>query len=65
MRYEIRTFEVVCDRCKKTEIVHSKWSWCDLPEGWNIEDVHGCGMTNYTRTDDLCPECLKKNKDRQ
>ncbi len=60
MRTEVKTFIVTCDRCKKTEIVTSKWSHCDLPEGWDTEDVHDCGSTGYTRTDDICSDCLKK-----
>lgn len=62
---ELKTFKVCCDMCKKTEIVCSTWSWADLPKGWGTSKVHDCGLTGYTKTDDLCPECLKKSEDKQ
>lgn len=61
MRQRIRTFKITCDRCRETTaIVQSRWRDGELPEGWDTEDVHDCGMTGYTRSDDLCPKCLEK-----
>lgn len=57
---QIKTFKVICDLCQRTEIIHSNLSYCNLPKDWGTKDVHNCGMTDYTRIDHLCPECLKK-----
>jgi len=58
VRTEIRTFEVTCDQCKASAIVYSKRSPCDLPNGWDTEIVHNCGLTNYDKEIDLCEMCL-------
>lgn len=34
-----------------------------LPEGWKRRAVHGCGMTNYTRHDELCPVCFVRHEE--
>lgn len=62
MRIQIKTFKVKCDRCDRTEVVSAQYKEGALPKDWGTEDVHNCGMTDYTRTDDLCPDCLKKVK---
>ena len=64
MKHEVKVFRYTCDRCGKTTDVTRREYDYSLPKGWGHEDVHNCGMTNYTRTDDLCSNCLKKlNKD--
>lgn len=62
MRIKLKTYKVKCDRCEATEVVMAQHEFDALPKGWGTEDVHDCGMTGYTRTDDLCPNCLKKSK---
>ena len=64
---EVVTWEVFCDYCRKTEIVTSKESRGGpvsqrhpLPRGWMYHEVRGCGMTGYTRRDELCPDCYNE-----
>lgn len=58
---EVKTYKVTCDRCGEVEtFVREEYSFNTLPKGWGHDDVHDCGLTGYTRTDDLCPKCLKK-----
>lgn len=57
---EVKTFKVICDRCGGDQTFVREEYGPSLPTGWGHEDVHDCGMTGYTRTDDLCPNCLKK-----
>ena len=45
-----------CDCCGTTEDVDDY----DLPEGWKKHQQHNCGLTNYSRTIDLCEECYPK-----
>ena len=60
MIIEVKTYRVKCDRCNKsTTITRGEYDH-KLPKGWGHADVHDCGLTGYTRTDDLCPTCLKK-----
>lgn len=62
MKKEVRVFEYTCDRCGTSTKVTRKEYDFSLPKGWGHADVHDCGLTGYTRTDDLCPKCLAKSK---
>jgi hypothetical protein len=66
MRIELKTFRLNCDSCNKVTIVQDVKCYdverASLPDGWTQEESHGWGMTNYSRTEDLCPDCSKKNK---
>jgi hypothetical protein len=55
---EIKTFQWRCDWCRRTEAQVA--TSASLPEGWWRVEVHNCGSTNYTRTDELCPRCWVK-----
>lgn len=61
---ELKTFEVTCDRCRKSVTVMASRDH-QAREKVKFEQVavHGCGMTDYTRYDDVCPECAKKESD--
>jgi hypothetical protein len=58
MIQEVKTFKVTCDRCRAEVIVHGVR--CELPKDWGTETSSGWGMTDYTRTEELCPLCLRK-----
>lgn len=63
MRRKVYQVQVTCDRCQK-EVIHQRVQYvgASLPAGWGVETVSGCGMTDYTRHDDLCPDCLMHAK---
>lgn len=60
MQRQIKTYEWVCDQCRKETIVQGE----KKPEGWGTRTVYDCGLTGYTSHDDLCPDCWKKHKER-
>ena len=66
MNYEVKTYKFICERCQKIEFVRDVSSW-QRPVTWVALEVNDCGLTNYTRFDDLCPDCSsfikKKVKD--
>lgn len=63
MRLQLTKWLIRCERCRVEVIVEGTDNIRpSLPEGWKSVPVHGCGMTGYTRWDDLCPECIKKDK---
>ena len=63
MRTEMHTFKVSCDNCHDAVMVSSNSSYgCSLPEGWTSGATHDCGLTGYTRWDDLCPKCKGDSK---
>ena len=56
MRMALKLEWLQCDRChKKVQVCQHEY-----PAGWTTRQVHDCGMTGYTRKDDLCPDCSKK-----
>lgn len=61
MTKELKIWQFTCDgaNCSHTEMVFSMWH--KLPSGWGTREVGGCGMTNYTKTEELCPECYEKH----
>lgn len=58
---EIKTFEIVCDRCKKSIIMHGQYA--SVPKNWNYFETYDCGLTGYTRRDLLCPDCQEKKNE--
>lgn len=59
-RRDLRSSRYMCDICHKLgPIVHSEY-YPGPPKGWGGRTLHNCGLTNYTRDEDLCPKCLKK-----
>ncbi len=61
-RIHVKRWEIRCDgwpACDVSVFVDSART-PDLPEGWATRKVHDCGITGYTRTDELCPACLAK-----
>lgn len=56
---QLKTYRLTCERCGMS-IVLAGTSQPDLPSGWTRQDEHGCGLTGYTRTLDLCPACDPK-----
>jgi hypothetical protein len=64
MKQEVKVYQYTCDRCGKSAKVTRREYDFNPPKGWGRDDVHDCGLTGYTRTEDLCPACVKKlNKD--
>ncbi len=55
MRREFSTVEWTCDRCGAVQVVQGYRP--QAPADWQTVAVHGCGMTGYTRHDDICPRC--------
>lgn len=57
---KIQQFEISCDTdgCRSSEVYFG--DNYDKPTGWKQLSVHNCGLTGYTRVDDLCPKCSKK-----
>ena len=65
MKREIKTFEVECDHCHATAIVNvTPRSSSDLPDKWGYYTSHGWGMTDYSRSEELCPKCLEQVKNK-
>ncbi len=62
MNRELKLIEYTCDCCRKTKTVQKVQYDYKLPEGWGLMPVHDCGMTGYTKWEELCPECLSKEK---
>jgi hypothetical protein len=63
VNYELKNYKFICDYCKKVEFVREVYSW-ERPKGWNSIETHGWGMTNYSRHEDLCPDCTQKEYDK-
>lgn len=61
MHYELKTVRWTCDACK-TSLKNQSRHEDDYPKGWGSREVRDCGSTGYTRYDELCPDCLKKEK---
>lgn len=57
---EIKTFEIECNYCHKKVVMQQRYE--RLPEGWGQIEVRNCGLNDYTRYDDACPECLRKHE---
>lgn len=55
---ELKTWRLICDECKMEWIVHSIFR-PSLPNGWGTREIGGCGLTGYTMTEELCPDCYK------
>ena len=58
MRTPILWEELECARCPKKVKVRQG----DTPSGWGTVETHDCGLTGYTRTDEVCPQCLAARK---
>jgi hypothetical protein len=56
---EIKTFEIECSDCHSKETFHG--TKYDKPSGWGVVTVGPCGMTDYYRGEDLCPDCMEKH----
>ena len=59
MNCEVKTFKFTCDICKEVVFVRDVMFY-ERPKGWKIIESHDCGMTGYTRYDDVCLECCLK-----
>lgn len=46
-----------CDWCHATTVVDDDAK----PEGWGVVTLTDCGLTGYTREDDVCRACLSKH----
>jgi hypothetical protein len=63
MIHSIKTFQFVCDLCKATAQLETHEHHNDQPRygvrppEWVKKESDGWGMTDYTRTLDLCPAC--------
>ena len=62
MKRELKTFEFECDYCHRKVIIQGYD--VNLPEGWTRKKVGGCGMTGYTRQDEICSKCTIEYKDK-
>ncbi len=60
----ICTFEITCDGpCKRTAIASGRSEEAAyIVAGYERFLVHGCGLTNYTRENWLCPSCAEKER---
>ena len=59
MLRKIYKIEAECDVCHKKVIFERVGKYGNkLPERWGYHEVTGCGLTDYTRVDELCPDCL-------
>lgn len=54
MKRELKTYEFKCDWCKTAVVSHQR------PADWITHTVHDCGMTGYSRDEDLCAACAAK-----
>jgi len=54
---ELKTFQFTCDKCGKKETTQA--IFFTRPAGWDTEESHGWGLTNYSRTLDFCPKCKR------
>jgi hypothetical protein len=61
MNWEVKTIKFKCDMCDKIEFVRDVSNF-RRPDGWGYSKTYDCGLTHYTRDNDLCPECLRKEK---
>lgn len=62
--YEVKGWKFMCDICRTwSEIIFSTHS-PELPEGWGRRTLHNCGLTDYTRKETLCPDCVQKYGDK-
>lgn len=51
----IREFEWKCDHCQRVEKVKGVKN--KRPQGWTVQSVGPCGMTDYFRDEDWCDLC--------
>jgi hypothetical protein len=58
MNRQVITIEWECDDCGKTIMLSQTHP--ALTKGWARRKVYNCGLTGYTRTDELCAACAKK-----
>jgi hypothetical protein len=59
MKRQLRKYIAECDGCRKRVRYTSEFR-DSLPSGWGYVQSHGWGMTDYTRTLEVCEECLAK-----
>lgn len=55
----LNTYEITCDVCTTERKVFTA-SEPTLPSGWIQDQEHDCGMTGYSRTRHICPDCHHK-----
>jgi hypothetical protein len=60
MILEVKTWIFRCDQCRKDSAPVCDTHQPPLPEGWKPRDVHNCGMTGYTRHEQICPDCVQQ-----
>jgi len=65
-RVEMKRWRIRCDGWPACDVVEfvDEIHLPSLPDGWGIHKVRDCGMTGYTRHDELCPACLAKRATR-
>jgi hypothetical protein len=59
---KLRTYERRCDKCDKRERTEATGSAPLLPIGWTRRSIGPCGLTNYYRDEEWCPECSVKTE---
>lgn len=57
---QIKKYKITCDNheCNNEEIVESCSGIAPLPQGWQRQQKHDCGLTGYTRSIVLCSTCV-------
>jgi hypothetical protein len=58
MRATEHKVRFTCEHCGRQELVTTFEIFPDLPEGWGRYTSSGWGLTDYTKTEELCPTCL-------
>src|SRR4051812_7720460 len=56
--HQVKEYHWRCEYCGKRAT--TKGAFKEHPKGWETVEVHDCGLTGYTREDDVCSSCLKK-----
>jgi hypothetical protein len=60
---EIKTWEVKCDHCPhKITVTYPDEPYAGMLKGWSNYTSGGWGMTNYSKTELLCPKCMEKQE---
>lgn len=55
MMSQLRTFEYICDCCKKRETIQSRNKYGELPPNWKIKHI-GSGPDHVGGTYHYCPD---------
>jgi hypothetical protein len=64
---ELKLWQFFCDVCCQPvgAPVVAEREPHRLPEGWTTRGLSDCGLTGYSRTDAICPNCTKRIAERE